>query len=97
MKCTVKYSTFFLNDLATVEDYLSQFSVTAFDRFKDILRDRIENAKNMPMMYAEYTFAPQYRHIVIDKYVVVYRFYESDNVIYMYRLLHGAQNIPDYL
>ena len=97
MKCTVKYSTFFFNDLTVVENYLSQFSETAFTRFMDVLRDRIENVKNMPMMYAEYTFAPQYRHIVIDKYVIIYQFHENENVIYMYRLLHGAQNIPDYL
>ena len=97
MKCAVKYSTFFFSDLAVVGDYLSQFSETAFARFKDALRICIENARNMPMMYASYNFAPEYRHIVIDKYVVIYRFFENDNTIYMYRLLHGAQNIPDYL
>lgn len=83
--------------MLAVENYLSQFSETAFTRFKDALLSRIENVKNMPMMYAEYTFAPQLRHIVIDKYVAVYRFYEESNTVYMYRLLHGAQNIPDYL
>jgi plasmid stabilization system protein ParE len=97
MKCTVKYSTFFLNDLAVVGGYLSQFSETAFTHFKDTLHDRIEKAKDMPMMYAAYPFAPEFRHIVIGKYVVIYRFFENDNRIYMYRLLHGAQNIPDYL
>ena len=51
----------------------------------------------MPIMSAEYTFAPQYRHIVIDRYVIIYRFHEKENVISLYRLLHGAQNIPDYL
>ena len=97
MKCTVKYSTFFFDDLLAVESYLSQFSETAFSRFRDALQSRIENAKNMPMMYAEYTFAPQFRHIVIDKYVAIYRFYEENNTVFMYRLLHGAQNIPEYL
>ena len=97
MKCSVKYSTFFYNDLAAVEDYLSQFSETAFSRFKDMLYDRIERAKDMPMMYAAYPYAPEYRHIVINKYVVFYRFQEDENTIYMHRLLHGAQNIPDYL
>ena len=97
MKYSVKYSTFFFNDIAAVETYLSQFSETAFARFKAAFNKSIEKVKATPMMYAVYPFAPEYRHIVIDKYVIIYKFYEKGNIIYMYRLLHGAQNIPEYL
>jgi len=97
MKYIVKYSSFFFNDTAAVETYLSQFSESAFPRFKSALDKSIEKIKAMPMMYAVYPFAPEYRHIVIDKYVLIYRFSEKGNTIYMYRLLHGAQNIPEYL
>ena len=97
MKQTVEYSTFFYNDLTVATDYISRFSASASARLIDALRDRIEKVKDMPKMYAVYPFAPEYRHIVIDKYVIIYRLYEDENKIYMYRLLHGSQNITDYL
>jgi len=51
----------------------------------------------MPKMYAIYPFAPEYRHFVVDRFVVIYRFEEDTGEILIYRLLHGAQNISDYI
>ena len=97
MKCTVELSVFFVSDITAVEAYISQFSESAFSRFKNMLSRCIDNIRDMPMMYAAYPFAPEYRHVVIDKYVMIYRYIEKENKVSIYRLLHGAQNIPEYL
>jgi plasmid stabilization system protein ParE len=97
MRYSIKYSDFFFSDISAVTDYLSKYSSTASIRFKALLRDRIEKAKAMPLMYAILPYAPRYRHIVIEKYVVVYRVDEEHHRIFMYRLLHGAQDIQSYL
>jgi plasmid stabilization system protein ParE len=90
MKYKVDYSTFFFSDLAVITDYLSQFSSSASLRLKDSLRDRIEKIKVMPNMYEEYRYAPEYRHIVIDKDVVFYQIDDMKKTILLYRFLHGA-------
>jgi plasmid stabilization system protein ParE len=97
MRYSVEYSDFFFNDLATVADYLSKHSSTAPARFKALLQDRIGKARAMPEMYAILHYAPKYRHIVIEKYVALYRVDTANRKIYMYRLLHGAQDIQKYL
>ena len=97
MEYSLCYSNFFFDDLAVVMAYLSQYSDSAPSRFKDHLFERIEKVKTMPEMYATYSFAPEYRHIVIDRYIVIYRVEKEGRKIYMYRLLHGAQDIQSYL
>ncbi len=94
---SVEFSKFFLKDLLVAIDYLSQYSLSAPERFRERLYTRIENLKTAPKVYAEYPFAPEYRHIVIDKYIAVYRVEEETNRIFMYRLLHGKQDIASYL
>lgn len=97
MKYSATYSSFFFNDLAVATDHLSQFSATASARFKSVLRDRIEKIKAMPDMYSILPFTTEYRHIVIQKYVVIYRVDEKEHTVLLYRLLHGSQDIPRYL
>jgi plasmid stabilization system protein ParE len=97
MKYSAEYSYYFYNDLAIATDNLSQYSGTASARFKALLRDRINKAQEMPMMFASHPDAPRYRHIVVGKYVLIYRVEELAHRIYLYRLLHGSHDIKSYL
>jgi addiction module RelE/StbE family toxin len=97
MRYSIGYSPDFFDDLTAITDYLSKYSSTASARFKALLRDRINKVKAMPSMYAALSYAPGYRHIVIEKYVAVYRVDEANRRVFMYRLLHGAQDIKNYL
>ena len=87
MQYTIRFSTFFYNDLAIVTAYLSQYSTSASSRFQARLRAQIDHIREMPDMYEAYRFAPAYRHVVVDKYVAIYKVDEEKREILLYRLL----------
>lgn len=97
MSYQVRYSVFARRDTEKILDDLSRYSVSAPDRFADRLEEQVERIKEMPYLYEEYRFAPKYRRMVIDKYVVLYQVLEEEQAILVYRVLHGAQNILQYL
>ena len=98
MPYTVKPSIHAKEDLKSIVRYLSQYSVNAPSKFKSELRKYIQILSQTPLIFAAYDFNPEYRHVVIyGSYVMFYTVNETDKTVFIYRILHGAQDIDNIL
>lgn len=97
MKYKAVFSQESREDAKAIQLYLRQFSQNAPSRFKDTLRDKINKVKENPHMYEPYRYQPKYRSMPIEKYLLFYEVDDKQNIIYVFRILHGAQDTPSYL
>ena len=84
-------------DVKAIQRYLRQFSPKAPVRFGEAMREKLDTVKENPHMYEQYRYQPRYRCIPIEKYLLFYEADDEQKVIYVFRVLHGAQNMPDFL
>ena len=98
MAYTVKPSIHAREDRKNIVRYLSQYSVNAPYKFKNELKKYIQILSQTPLIFAAYNFNPEYRHVVIyGSYVIFYTVNEKDRTVFIYRILHGAQDIENIL
>ena len=98
MGYTVRTSTFAKRDKSSIVKYLEQYSVSAPIRFKQELENYIDLVSRTPYIFATYHADPRYRHVVVfGSYVMFYTVNEADKTVFVYRILHGAQDIENIL
>ena len=84
-------------DIDNICEYLSQFYPSTPGKFLDALDVNFENISHNPYMYPTYKYNKEYRRIVTDDYLVFYKIDEEKNLVKVYRILHGKQNINTIL
>ena len=100
-KKTIKYITKFLslsiNDKKEIKTYLSGFYPTTSKRFTAALKKHILNLKENPYMYSVYPENQNYRRMVVDNYIVLYKIVEEEKKVEIIRILRASWDLPKYL
>jgi plasmid stabilization system protein ParE len=98
MAFKLKISTAAKTDRKNITSYLSQYSFNAPLRFKQELKKYLEIVSQSPFIFSISEFAPKYRHVVIfGSYVMFYLIDEANSTVFIYRILHGSQDIEHIL
>ena len=85
------------NDIDEICKYLSQFYTGTPEKFLDVLEKDFENISFNPYMYPKYEYNKEYHKIVTDDYLVFYKIDAENNLVRVFRILHGKQNIGTIL
>ncbi len=97
MKYKLLFSPESKDDIKSIQLYLKQFSSKAPSRFVSTMREKLDKVKSTPNMYEKYCYQPKYHCMSIEKYLLLYEVDDQNKVIYIFRILHGAQDTPSYL
>ena len=98
MSYTVIPSRFAKEDRKNITVFLEQYSKTAPARFNNELKKYISILGDTPYIFSIYQSNPEYRHVVVfGSYVVFYTIDDETKTVYIYRILHGAQDIENIL
>jgi len=98
MRYIVKVSTYAKADRNGITEYLAQFSAATPIKFERELRKCIEIVGDMPNIFSKYSSNPNYRHVVVfGSYIMFYVVDEKDKTVFIYRILHGSQDIVNIL
>ena len=84
-------------DLDEICQYLSQFYHGTPGKFLDVLEKAFENVSFNPKMFPKYEYNREYRKIVTNDFIVFYRENEENNLVSVYRILHGKRSISTIL
>ena len=84
-------------DIDEICEYLSQFYPSTPGKFLDALDKDFENVNLNPYMYPVYEYNKKYRRIVTNDYLVFYIIDEENNLVRIYRILHGKQDVKTIL
>jgi len=85
------------NDINEICKYLSQFYPGTPGKFLNALNEVFTNLSFNPNMYPVYEYNKEYRRIVTGDYLVFYKIDKENNLVRVYRILHGKQNISTIL
>jgi len=86
------------NDLLEICDNLSVFDENLPNLFNESFYKFIDNVSNMPYMYPQYARNPKYRKAALAyNYLAFYQIDKKNNIIKIYRILHGRRNINDLI
>ena len=96
MSCKIEYISTFLSDVQTVADLLVEFPNKAARIFAKADKS-ISNLKEMPEMYPVYMDVPSFRFIVVEDYLVFYKFIKDRGIVEVHRLLYGRMDIPEHM
>lgn len=98
-----KYKTVFLpeayKDLDTIFDYILLDSPSQAEAILNKIMGSISNLEDFPLAGKKLVHKSlnyyNFRMIIVAPYIVFYRF--IDDVVYIYRILHGARDYIDAL
>ena len=93
----IRYLDSAIEDLESILTYLAQFYPNTPKNFIIALKRFEANVAQMPFMYPAYEDVPQYRKALVLNYLVFYAVDETEHRIQIYRILHGAWDIPQYI
>jgi len=98
MEYKIRISTFAKMDKKDIIQYLEQYSVNAPSRFEQELKKYIGIICENPYIFSEHYVNPNYRSVVVyGSYIMFYTVDELSNIVFIYRILHGSQNIDKIL
>ena len=97
MKFKASFSHHAKEDKIEIKNYLSQFYPTSPRRFTTTLKKYVSILKENPYMYPVYPEKPDYRRMVVDNYIVLYKISEQAKEIEIFRILRASWDIPKYL
>jgi len=96
MSYKIEFIATFHSDVHTVVDFLSAYPIKVARIFA-IADKSISNLKEMPEMYPVYLDAPSFRFIVVEDYLVFYKFIREIGIVEVHRLLYGRMDIPEHM
>ena len=96
MSCKIEYLSSFYSDIKSIIDFLSDYPKKA-ERIFQKAEKSIGYLNKMPEMYPIYQDYPLFRFIVVEDYLVFYRFIEERNLVEIHRILYGRMDIPAYM
>ena len=88
----IVYKAYAERDIWEIADYLSDYSMSAAEKFLRILKERIEGLTEMPLRFPKINPHQEYRKMVVDRYVVVYIVDEQAMQVLIMRVVHGKRN-----
>ena len=96
MNYEIEYISTFHSDVQTVEGFLEEYPNKAARIFAKAEKS-ISKLKDMPEMYPIYMDVPSFRFIVVEDYLVFYRFIKERGIVEVHRLLYGRMDIPEHM
>ena len=96
MSYKIKYLPLANQDLADIFDFLAEYPQKRLRIFEK-LDKCLTHLLAMPKMYPVYEYAPKFRKITLDDYLVFYRLFEDEQIIEIHRILYGKMDIQKYL
>ena len=91
------------NDIDSILDYIfnSLKNPIAANSLLDKIEETYIDLADNPFMYAccfdKRLRNEKYRKVVINKYILIYRIDEENNVVYVIRFFYGGQNYIDLI
>ena len=96
MKCRVEYISTFHIDIQSIQEFLADFP-NKVARIINKTDHALLNLVEMPEMYPVYQMIPEFRFIVIEDYLVFYKYRKNEKLIEVHRLLYGGMDIPSHM
>ena len=96
MSYKIEYISTFHSDVQTVADFLVEYPNKATRIFTKAEKS-ISNLKEMPEMYPVYMDVPSFRFIVVEDYLVFYKFVQECKIVEIHRMLYGRMDIPEHM
>ena len=96
MNCKIEYISTFYTDVKSIIDFLADYPNKAARIFSKADKS-ISYLNEMPEMYPIYLDIPLFRFIVVEDYLVFYRFIEERNLVEIHRILYGRMDIPAHI
>jgi addiction module RelE/StbE family toxin len=97
LKYIAIFSILAKEDKNEIKRYLSQFYSETPKRFTTALKKQIVQLKQNPYMYPVYQENPDYRRMIVDNYIVMYKIIEEEKKIEISRILRASWDLPKYL
>ena len=97
MSYTVEFLPMALSDVQDVKIYLSQYYESTVDKFIGNLKDKVIQIKQNPLMHETYQDDTFFRRAVVENYLVFYNVDETEEIVRIYRVLHGSRDLRHYL
>jgi len=97
LKYKAKFLILAIKDKQEIKKYLSKFYPTTPKRFTSALKKHISNLKENPYMYPVYPEIPDYRRMIVDNYIVLYKIFEEEKKVEIIRILRASWDLPKYL
>ena len=86
------------NDLNEIHEYLFQLGENPSKKFRESFENFCVQVTNMPYIFAQYEYNPNYRKTVIAfGYLIFYQVDKKSGQVKVYRVLHGKRNIEPLL
>jgi len=96
MSYRIEFISTFYNDVQTVLGFLSDYPGKAARIFAKADKS-ISNLKEMPEMYPVYMDVPSFRFVVVEDYLVFYKFIQESGIVEVHRLLYGRMSLPEHM
>jgi len=97
MSYTVEFLPMALSDVRDIKIYLSQYYESTVDKFISNLKDKVGQIKENPLMHEIYQEDTFFRRAVVENYLVFYNVDEAEEIVRIYRILHGSRDLRHYL
>jgi plasmid stabilization system protein ParE len=97
MQYEVKYTDAALDDIDSIDIYLSQFYPSTPDNFKIELNKCHQLLTVSPRTFPKYELNPLYRKAVVLKYIVFFTVDDENLLVIIHRVLRGAWDLGKYL
>ena len=97
MRYEIVYKAFAERDIWEIADYLSDYSMSAAEKFLREVKEKIENLADMPLIYQKIDPHREYRKMVVGNYVVIYVALEQTEKVLILRVVHGKRNYQEEL
>ncbi|MCL2164241.1 MAG: type II toxin-antitoxin system RelE/ParE family toxin [Oscillospiraceae bacterium] len=96
MSYKIEYISTFCSDVQSVVNFLIEYPSKAARIFAKADKS-ISNLEEMPEMYPIYMEAPAFRFIVVEDFLVFYKFIQDSGIVEVHRLLYGRMDIPEHM
>ena len=95
MKYRIIYLPIADSDLVAIGDALTEYPGKAKRLFREIER-KIKLLEDLPYLWPEYPYKPEYRRMVLEDHLIFYTVDENEKCIKIYRVLYDRRNISKH-
>ena len=85
-----------LEDIALT--HLHLVSPNSARKITDLIYDTLSRLESFPLSghppRDRWLLRENYRYVIAGKYIAIYRYIETEDVVYVYHIAHGARNYP---
>ena len=97
MAYEVKLLSLAENDIDEICEYLSQYYPGTPGKFLDALEKEFNRVSLNPNMFSKFEYNKEYRKLATGDFLVFYKIDEENNLVRIYRVLHGKRSISTIL